>query len=156
VHYNNGQVSRSSKNLPVDTLACGVLLVPNFVLLRHTMPLGSERPSHFDLMLEDAGVLRTWAMEAEPSLYQTLVATQLPDHRLAYLEYEGEISSDRGSVLRSDSGTYRTLDKSPGRWEIQIAGTRLRGRLLLEQQADQRWTLSLSTAADFSEGASSS
>ena len=33
-------------------------------------------------------------------------AEVLPDHRLAYLDYEGPISGDRGSVTRWDRGTY--------------------------------------------------
>ena len=142
--------------MPVDKFARESLPVPNFVLLWHTMPPDAERRSHFDLMLEEEGVLRTWAIEAEPSPQQTLAALQLPDHRVAYLEYEGKISGGRGHVARKDAGTYRTLNKSANKWELQVAGTRLRGRILLEQQADQRWTLSLSTAADFSEGSSSS
>ena len=32
-----------------------------------------------------------------------------PDHRRMYLDYEGEVSGQRGSVRRVDSGTYRAL-----------------------------------------------
>src|SRR4051794_23553598 len=64
--------------------------MPRFVLLRHETPAGSERPTHFDLMLEHNGVLRTWALSGLPAAGEPLLAEQLPDHRLAYLDYEGE------------------------------------------------------------------
>ena len=36
-------------------------------------------------------------------------ATRLPDHRKHYLDYEGEISGNRGTVARIDAGTYEQL-----------------------------------------------
>ena len=33
---------------------------------------------------------------------------RLADHRLDYLEYEGPVSGDRGSVRRVDGGQYRS------------------------------------------------
>ena len=60
-----------------------------FVLLKHTLPEESPRATHWDFMLEREGVLRTWALEAEPTSGLEISAEQLPDHRLAYHDYEG-------------------------------------------------------------------
>lgn len=40
---------------------------------------------------------------------QTIQTRRIPDHRLAYLEYEGEISAGRGHVLRVLAGHYQPL-----------------------------------------------
>ena len=45
-------------------------------------------------------------MEAVTGKEIRCVATRLPDHRLAYLEYEGPVSGNRGVVRRIDSGKY--------------------------------------------------
>ena len=81
-----------------------------FVILEHRLPAHSHpRALHWDLMLERDDVLRTWALAQEPEIGKTCDATQLADHRLDYLEYEGPVSHDRGSVTRWDSGTYVVL-----------------------------------------------
>ncbi len=65
-------------------------------------------------MFEVAGVLRTWATVPVASLDQTLdvECDALADHRLAYLDYEGEIDSDRGRVIQVLSGEFRLLESS--------------------------------------------
>jgi hypothetical protein len=85
--------------------------MPRFVVLRHELPPDSQRPSHYDLMLEAGGVLRTWACEQFPRLGQTTHAQRLPDHRLAYLDYEGPVSG-RGEVARVLTGDYESITES--------------------------------------------
>ena len=82
--------------------------MPRFVVLRHELPPDSPRGSHYDLMLEAGGVLQTWACEKLPRLGQTVAAERLPDHRLAYLDYEGPVSG-RGDVTRVLSGEYESV-----------------------------------------------
>ena len=45
-------------------------------------------------------------------------AEALPDHRLIYLEYEGPISGDRGTVVAWDRGEYRLKRQSDAEWVI--------------------------------------
>src|SRR4051794_41980056 len=70
---------------------------------------------HWDFMLETEGRLRTWAVDApiEPGI--DLPARALPDHRLAYLTYEGPVSGGRGEVRRGDSGPYRVPEGADAR-----------------------------------------
>jgi hypothetical protein len=111
------------------------------------MPEGSARPLHWDLMLETGGILRTWALPAEPAAGTAMIAESLADHRLAYLDYEGPLSADRGEVARWDRGVWELLDESSGDDEpggelvARLRGEKLLGRLTLSRQpaAPQRW-----------------
>jgi hypothetical protein len=95
-------------------------------------------------MLEKGGVLRTWALAEEPQPGKPISAELLPDHRLDYLDYEGPVSQDRGSVRRWDAGEYAALAESPARLEIEFRGERLRGTAVLETGPNgteaPRWT----------------
>ena len=124
-----------------------------FVILRHDSPGGL----HWDLMLEADGVLRTWALDAEPIGRLMSSADQLPDHRLAYLDYEGEISEGRGAVARFDSGEYRLQRDDAQGLVVELRGARLRGSVTLVHEGDgQRWRFSFepvgTAASGFSEG----
>ncbi|MDR3638076.1 MAG: DNA polymerase ligase N-terminal domain-containing protein [Isosphaeraceae bacterium] len=96
--------------------------MPRFVLLEH-----SWNGVHWDLMLEANGALRTWAIDAPIVPGVELPARALAEHRLAYLEFEGEVSGGRGTVRRVDRGVY-----VPRVWEgdhvrVELAGSQLVG-----------------------------
>jgi hypothetical protein len=119
--------------------------MPRFVILHHQMPPDSDRRSHWDLMLESGLVLRTWAFAEEPRQESTIAADALPDHRLAYLEYEGPVSDNRGFVRHWDGGEYRAIRFEENRVEVTLHGRRLTCRLRLDLEAggDHGWTASL-------------
>ena len=105
--------------------------MPRFAVLHHESSLGS----HFDLLLETGGVLRTWALPGPPEPGIEIACRALPDHRLAYLDYEGPVSGRRGTVTRWDQGTYRLLRESDLQWEIELDGTRLSSRAVLSRSS---------------------
>jgi hypothetical protein len=112
--------------------------MPRYVVLYHQTPQGSERAAHWDLMLENDGILWTWALAADPRTSQS--AQRLPDHRLAYLDYEGPISGDRGSVSRWDTGEYAVLELSERRIRVRLSGLQLDGEVRLSSPANgDRW-----------------
>ena len=117
-----------------------------YVILRHEMPPESSRASHWDLMLEFAGSLRTWAVD---ELSQSGLATKaqaLEDHRLEYLEYEGPISGGRGTVTRWDQGDYHVQRQSERELIVILHGKKLRGVARLQQEGDRHcWLLSISS-----------
>ena len=82
--------------------------MPRFVILRHDPAPAGDRPLHWDLMLETADRLRTWALESEPGPGRTIAARPLVDHRPEYLDYQGPLSGGRGAVSRWDAGEFRT------------------------------------------------
>ena len=103
-----------------------------FVILRHELPSTSARGSHWDLMLENQGVLLTWELPnlppgPLPASFEQLGIRRLPDHRIDYLEYEGPVSNDRGTVQRVDSGEYQLTSGELGELILVVA----RGRSYL-------------------------
>ena len=99
---------------------------PRFVLLEHRWD-----GVHWDLMLERGGVLKTWALEVPPAPGVEVGARRLPDHRAAYLDYEGPISGGRGSVRRVDDGVYEPIEWESGRVRVRLEGGQLVGEVLL-------------------------
>ncbi len=133
--------------------------MPRFVLLRHDCP-ADFKPSHWDFMLEREGTLMTWSLDALPSAWATALgesggggeavdATRLADHRLAYLDYEGPISGDRGVVRRCDGGVYCHVVEdgrklAPPRLDpiaVNLQGRFLQGRIVLAPLEGERWRL---------------
>lgn len=111
-----------------------------YVVLIHDHPI-----LHWDWMLEWEGRLRTWRLEQAPDSADRIAAEVLPDHRLAYLDYEGPISGGRGTVVQWDSGTYRgEPDGEPVR--LTVAGRRLSGTVCLECEAGA-WTFAYTPAS---------
>lgn len=106
--------------------------MPRFVLLRHDHPRGL----HFDLMLETGGVLRTWALANVPEPDGTIDCRPLPDHRMAYLDYEGPVSGGRGSVVRWDRGTFRIQHDSGTDLVVELLGEKLVGVATLGPSTD--------------------
>jgi hypothetical protein len=114
--------------------------MPRFVLLYHDCPPHFERSSHWDLMLESGDMLRTWALEELPrdwkAAYERTVAKYpqcralassnevaalpLADHRRDFLTFEGELTRDRGHVVRVAAGEYSSLEESPTMWRVAL------------------------------------
>ncbi len=111
--------------------------MPRFVVLRHDSPRGL----HWDFMIEEGSVLKTWALPKPPDAAEAMTAEALPDHRLAFLDYEGPISGGRGSVTRWDGGTYRAEPGTDEQLAVSLQGERLAGRATLTRTSGDppRW-----------------
>ena len=72
-----------------------------FVILEHDYPF-----RHWDLRMQDGDVLKSWRLLEPLAAGHWISAEQIPDHRSHYLEYEGPISGDRGTVVRLQSGHF--------------------------------------------------
>jgi hypothetical protein len=121
--------------------------MPRYVVLRHELPSDSARASHWDLMFEFQGVLRTWSVESEPAIGRTAIAQLLADHRLEYLEYQGPVSGGRGTVVRWDEGEYTLEQSGDQRWQTLLCGRRLQARVTLVQETpDHSWRVSFAAA----------
>lgn len=115
-----------------------------YVILRHDHP-----ELHWDLMLEEGDVLKTWRLPQPPEIDPAsdessldLTAEALPDHRLVYLEYEGPVSGDRGQVSRWDRGTFTLLERSEDQLVALLTGEELAGRLTLKKtEQENQWSL---------------
>jgi hypothetical protein len=105
------------------------------------MPDGANRGSHYDFMLEVNSSLKAWAIEKLPTAKGPITAIELPDHRIEYLEYEGPVSDNRGTVRRVDGGLYELVAESESRLKITIDGQLLNGLIVLNR-CDDDWQLS--------------
>lgn len=84
-------------------------------------------------MLEKEAALRTWRLMQPADTPSEIEALPLPDHRPAYLDYEGPVSGNRGRVTRWDCGEYLPLAESPDRLEVELRGRKIAGRAVLRQ-----------------------
>lgn len=111
-----------------------------FVVLRHELPPGQARRSHYDLLVERGDALAAWALDDWPTAGQATAALRLPDHRRDYLTYEGPVSGGRGQVTRLDEGSCKLLAVLEGEWTLQLRGKRWQGELNLRRDDGERWT----------------
>ncbi len=121
--------------------------MPRYVILQHAMPPHAGRPTHWDLMLESGAALATWALETPPAAGREVAGHRLADHRAHFLDYEGPLSGDRGTVTRWDAGQYTLESQSPDCWVVTLHGSRLSGRLVLRAAAEPpaaQWVARLS------------
>jgi hypothetical protein len=104
--------------------------MPRFVILEHDHPF-----RHWDLMLEHGTALRTWRLVKPPSAGAPVPADALANHRLHYLEYEGPVSGNRGTVSQWDKGMYDGLVESESGVEFRLAGKKVRGKCGIRMDA---------------------
>jgi len=90
-----------------------------YVVLHHT----GYGPDHFDLLLETSpgADLASWRCSDWPLKADSRL-TKLPDHRRAYLEYEGEVSNHRGRVKRVAAGEVSIIPATAGGITVRLDG----------------------------------
>ncbi|MBY0311522.1 MAG: hypothetical protein K2W85_05600 [Phycisphaerales bacterium] len=95
-----------------------------WVLLHHETPDGSW---HYDWMMQSGGnpggelvTFRTRQRPDDPSCTH-FFAERLADHRAVYLQFEGEISGDRGRVRRLAQGTCEIVHDA-GEFVVELDG----------------------------------
>jgi hypothetical protein len=107
--------------------------MPRYVILYHQQSSAEADLTHWDLMLETAGALRTWQIHQYPVPNQQLAATPLPDHRLDYLQYEGPVTGNRGQVSQWDGGNYEgTVPTKRELFSVRLKGGAFCGTLTLQ------------------------
>jgi DNA ligase D-like protein (predicted 3'-phosphoesterase) len=116
---------------------------PRFVVQQH-----DATTLHFDLRLEEDGVLRSWAVPRGPSLdpAERRLAVPVADHDMAAGEFEGvHAGATRGSgaVIVWDEGEFEPRDGSldAGHLAFVVDGHKLRGGFALTRTAPDRWIL---------------
>ena len=105
---------------------------------------------HFDLRLEDGGVLKSWAIPKGMPTSGRHLAIQTPDHSMEYGRWEGTIKSGYGAgdVKIDTSGTYETIDKSSNNWKFKILTGKYKGVWRLTHWKEDKWLISKSRGED--------
>jgi hypothetical protein len=116
--------------------------VARYAILEHDHPV-----RHWDLMLEVGEVLRTWRLQAPPEAGCAIPAEPLGDHRRMYLDYEGPVSGNRGTVRRWDAGDYELIvpAQASDALELVLSGSRFSGRATLRTGEQPAWFFSSQT-----------
>ncbi|MGI9178151.1 MAG: DNA polymerase ligase N-terminal domain-containing protein [Pirellulales bacterium] len=119
--------------------------MPRFALLEHTAAPDDPAGLHYDLLLEQGERCRTWRLATIPEPDgPEVVASELPPHRLAWLDHEaGDVSGGRGFARRIDAGTYEPAiravpDTNPrAAVTVTLHGQRLAGQLSIVSDAER-------------------
>ncbi|HET7569932.1 MAG TPA: DNA ligase D [Gammaproteobacteria bacterium] len=93
---------------------------------------------HFDLRLEEDGVLRSWAVPKGPSLKvgERHLAVAVEDHPFEYKDFEGTIPEKEyggGTVMLWDRGHWRAKKEKTGHIDFELNGDKLAGSWTLVQ-----------------------
>ncbi len=114
-----------------------------FVVQEH-----QARRLHWDLRLEMAGVLRSWAVPKSPPVTAGVrrLAIQVEDHPLEYATFEGRIPDGEygaGTVKIWDKGTYEATKVTEGKIMLVFHGEKLRGPYVMIKTkfAEDSWLL---------------
>lgn len=108
--------------------------MPRTVILRHHLPDGTH---HFDWLLEPADpqvshaaervddpnerVLIAWRLTAWPiPVGSSIAAERLPPHRRLYLDYQGPIPGNRGTIRQVAAGTATISTDTPHHFEAVL------------------------------------
>jgi DNA ligase D-like protein (predicted 3'-phosphoesterase) len=91
---------------------------------------------HYDLRLEEEGVLKSWAIPKSPPEEAGVrrLAVQTEDHPLGYEDFEGIIPEGEygaGKVETWDRGDYMTLESDSKKRVIEIKGKKIKGKYAL-------------------------
>ena len=117
-------------------------MASEFVTLLHT----GYGPAHWDVMISRGSALATWQAPADPADLapgQAMAVRRLPDHRSAYLTYEGPVRGGRGEVRRVHHGLAAEIRRDPTGWLLRLEGQACPGRFELRQAGPepQLWSL---------------
>ena len=135
---------KSPAGTPGEAGDAGEPPLPTALLLHRT-----EEGDHFDWLMVDPRTAddpaaRLWtARVAIPSSGWRAVGEfeveVIAPHRREYLQYEGPVSGNRGSVTRVDEGRHRALAWTDDRIETELVMLGFRGRVELTRLENARW-----------------
>ena len=107
-----------------------------YVVLRHE----HVAEPHFDMMFETlpGSMLATWRSEQWP-ISDPMPVKRLRDHRRLYLDYEGDLTEQRGTVYRIADGSCEVSIGENAIWTIRILDGAPPQTLMLRQLDREQW-----------------
>lgn len=123
------------------------------VTLLHTLPAPQSDLTHHDWMLEDptqppgvgnlitfrvAKPMRAWPDSADADA-RPIYIEQIQPHRRAYLDYEGDLTGNRGRVERVETFTFTVEHWADDAATVNIVDADWQGTVTLRREQGSRW-----------------
>jgi hypothetical protein len=112
--------------------------MPRFAIVQHDHPY-----PHLDLFLEAGSVLRSWRLPISFPRCEPFAIEPIGDHRLLYLDYEGPVSNQRGTVVNVDRGTFEWIRDDSHQLILVLRGAIYSGRLVISTDRHDQWVARL-------------
>ena len=108
-----------------------------FVVQEHTR----GKNIHWDLMFQVGNTLKTYRLDKSPHqiLHASVNATEILDHQIKFLTYEGPVNQGKGKVCIVENGTYEIINEDPEQISLNLDGQILTGRYILKHIEDDNW-----------------
>ena len=121
---------------------------------RFVIQLHDASSLHYDLRLEQGGVLLSWAIpKGFPSRNGVKrLAIETEPHPVKYLTFEGVIPKSEyggGTMWIFDTGKYEIKDQTPKKITFTLKGKLIKGTFTLVKTRDSQWLLSTKQDLDF-------
>ena len=110
--------------------------MPDFVILKHIAD-----STHYDVMFEKDGALKTFTLRSEPNGPDEYEAEQRFDHPVKFLDFEGDLPRAPGRVERWDRGVYKALEWRECLIELDCRGEKWNDRITLKRITPEKWLL---------------
>jgi bifunctional non-homologous end joining protein LigD len=114
---------------------------------RYTIQIHDATNLHYDLRLEENGVLTSWAIPKSLPTMQGIkrLAIRTEDHPLLYLDFEGVIPDGQygGTMWVFDKGNYDIVKKDKNSYRIILKNGSIRGEYALYHTKDNQWIIEL-------------
>ena len=113
-------------------------------VLRFALQLHDATKLHYDLRLEEEGVLLSWAIPKglPVNKEEKRLAVKTEDHPIPYLFFEGEIPRQQygaGKMWIMDSGTYSLIERKEDAIKFRLKGKKIAGDFNLFQTSEDQW-----------------
>ncbi|BBI98931.1 ATP-dependent DNA ligase [Ferrigenium kumadai] len=141
-HLNEYQRKRDFRRTPEPSVTAPAGAAPAVQPHLYVMHKHAARRLHFDLRIEQDGVLRSWALPKGPPLDsgEKHLAVEVEDHPLAYAEFEGTIPKGEyggGTVMLWDVGLWQLNGRNDDEQiDFILTGAKLKGAWTLVRMRD--------------------
>ncbi len=115
---------------------------------RYVIQMHDATNLHYDLRIEENGVLTSWAIPKSLPTLQGIkrLAIRTEDHPIKYLDFEGIIPSGEyggGTMWIYDQGKYELIKKTEDSYKIRLYGGDIQGEYSLFKTKENQWIVEL-------------
>ena len=113
---------------------------------RFVVQLHDASNLHYDLRLEENGVLSSWAIPKSIPTERDIkrLAIRTEDHPLPYINFEGTIPKGEyggGTMWIFDTGDYALTKKEKDSYRFQLTGKTIKGEYILYHTRENQWII---------------